>query len=154
MPEDAPVICQLIRALADYERLAHEARPQPERLAAHLQPDACPRVEALLAELPDGQAVGFALFFSNYSTFLTRFGLYLEDLFVKPEYRGKGIGFALFREVTRIAHERGCERLEWQVLRWNTLAIRFYEKLGAQAMEDWMTMRLTRLQMEAILQQV
>ncbi len=151
-PADAETLSRLIRALADYERLTHEALPDPRALASHLDPDACPRVEALVAELADGNVVGFALFFPNYSTFLTRFGLYLEDLFVEPAYRGKGIGFSLFHEVTRIAYERGCERLEWQVLRWNTPAIAFYEKLGARKMDDWMTMRLTRKDMQTLLQ--
>ena len=134
---------RLILDLADYERLRHEAVPDAEALRAHLDPAAQPRCEAFLAENEEGSAIGFALFFHNYSTFLTKFGVYLEDLFVVPAYRGCGIGFALFQRVAEVAVERGCGRLEWAVLDWNTPAITFYERLGAEPLDDWTTMRLT-----------
>jgi GNAT superfamily N-acetyltransferase len=121
---DADALAELIRALARYERLEHEVKM------------------ALLAEA-GGEPVGMALFFSNYSTFLGRPGLYLEDLFVKPEHRGRGLGKALLQEVARIALERGCGRLEWAVLDWNRPAIDFYEKLGARPNSGWTTYRLS-----------
>ena len=143
-PDDAETIAGLIRELAAYEKLAHEAQPDVRALRAHLGAGDGARCEALLAERQtSGQAVGFALFFSNYSTFLTRWGIYLEDLYVQPETRGQGVGFALLQEIARIAYERGCGRLEWSVLDWNELALDFYQKLGAQPMSDWTTMRLT-----------
>ncbi len=142
-PEDAEVLCALIVGLAQYERLAHEAVPDAEALRRHLAADAHPRCEALLAEdEATGEAVGFALFFPNYSTFLTRWGLYLEDLFVQPAHRGRGIGLSLLRRVAQIALERGCRRLDWSVLDWNAPAIDFYRRLGARALDDWTTMRL------------
>ena len=147
-PDDAETIAGLIRELAEYEKLAHEAQPDVEALrdhlsASHLGAGTTPRCEALLAEeRTSGRAVGFALFFPNYSTFLTRWGIYLEDLYVRPEARGQGVGFALLQEVARIACERGCGRLEWSVLDWNELALQFYKKLGAQPMSEWTTMRL------------
>src|SRR5690606_20341758 len=109
-PDDAATLVELILGLADYERLLDEARPDEAALRAHLADDARPRCEALLAETPDGRAIGFALFFANYSTFLTRWGIYLEDLFVRPEYRGQGVGFALLKRLAAVAVERGCER--------------------------------------------
>lgn len=143
-PDDAEALASLIRELAEYEKLTHEAQPDVRALREHLAEGDGPRCEALLAEArTSGRAVGFALFFPNYSTFLTRWGIYLEDLYVQPEARGQGIGFALLREVARIAHARGCERLDWSVLDWNALAIGFYEKLGARPMSDWTTMRLS-----------
>ena len=143
-PDDAETLVGLIRELADYERLAHEAAPDVQALRDHLGAEAGPRCEAILAEeRTSGRAVGFALFFPNYSTFLTRWGIYLEDLYVRPEARGQGAGFALLREVARVAAERGCERLDWSVLDWNELAIRFYEKLGAKPLDEWTTMRLS-----------
>ncbi len=140
--EDAPVLCELIRELAAYERLLHEAQPDAGALATHLAEGAQPRCEALIAEDEAGRAVGFALYFSNYSTFLTRFGIYLEDLFVRPEARGRGVGMALLRRLAEIASARGCERLDWSVLTWNRLAIDFYEALGAKPMDEWVGMRL------------
>ena len=143
-PDDAETIAGLIHELAAYEKLAHEADPDVQALREHLSAGPGSRCEALLAEeRTSGRAVGFALFFPNYSTFLTRWGIYLEDLYVRPEARGQGVGFALFKEIARIANERGCGRLEWSVLDWNELALGFYEKLGAQPMSDWTTMRLT-----------
>lgn len=141
-PEDAETLCQLIRDLAEYEHLLHEAHPDAGALSRHLAPDATPRCHALLAE-EDGKPVGMALYFFNYSTFLTRWGLFLEDLFVAPEYRGKGAGFALLKRLAQIAVQEGCERLDWNVLDWNAMAISFYEKLGAKPQDDWTTMRLS-----------
>lgn len=142
-PDDADDICDLINGLAEYERLAHESRPDPQALRAHLDPNARPRCEALIARTAEGEAIGFALFFHTYSTFLTNWGLYLEDLFVRPAFRGHGIGFALFRQLASIARSRGCARLEWAVLDWNEPARTFYERLGARPMQEWRTMRLS-----------
>jgi diamine N-acetyltransferase len=142
-PDDADVLVELILQLASYEKLRHEANPDANALRRQLAPDAQPRVEALLAEADSGATIGFALFFRNYSTFLTNFGMYLEDLFVRPAYRGRGVGRALLQRVAQIAMDRGCKRLDWAVLNWNTPAIAFYESLGADALDDWTTMRLT-----------
>lgn len=143
-PSDASVLSALIRELAEYERMAEEAAPDVNRLRRHLAPEAFPRCEAIIAEREaDGEPLGFALFFQNYSTFLTRWGLYLEDLFVRPEWRGKGVGFALLQSVARVARERDCERMEWAVLDWNTPAIDFYHRIGARPMGEWTTMRLS-----------
>lgn len=141
MPEDAPVLFELVCALAAYEKLAHEVTGSAAELADHLSGDR-PLVEAILAEW-DGKAVGFALFFTNYSTFLTRPGLYLEDLFVAPEYRQLGIGKALLGYLAAIAQARQCGRLEWSVLDWNAPAIAFYERMGATVLPDWRTCRVT-----------
>jgi GNAT superfamily N-acetyltransferase len=140
-PADVPAIAQLIRDLAEYEKLAHEVRLDETQLREHLF-GARRFVEALVAE-EQGEVIGFALFFHNYSTFLGKPGLYLEDLFVKPARRGGGHGKALLRELARIAVERGCGRLEWSVLNWNEPAIRFYEALGAAPMKEWTVYRLT-----------
>lgn len=139
--EDADTVAQLIRELASYERLEHEVSMTADDIRRTLFGD-LRFAEGLLAEV-DGEPVGLALFFSNYSTFLGRPGLYLEDLFVKPEHRGTGLGKSLLREVARIAVERGCGRLEWAVLNWNQTAIAFYEKLGARPNSEWTTYRLT-----------
>jgi diamine N-acetyltransferase len=149
-PADADTLVSLILELASYERLLDEAEPSADHLRRQLGSDAHPRCDALLAETEDGTAVGFALFFHNYSTFLTNFGLYLEDLFVRPTYRGEGIGFALLQRVAEIAHERGCRRLDWAVLDWNTEAIDFYDDLGAEPLDDWTTMRLDEDAIEEI----
>jgi GNAT superfamily N-acetyltransferase len=125
----------LVLELARYERLEHEVLAIEAELEEHLF-GARPYAEALVAE-DDGAAVGFALFFHNYSTFLTRPGVYLEDLFVLPEHRRKGHGLALLRELARIAVERRCGRLEWSVLNWNAPAIAFYRSLGAKPMDEW-----------------
>lgn len=144
-PEDASELVRLINGLAAYERLSHESRPDAAVLAEQLRDDASPRIEALVAEEEGtGKCIGFALYFHNYSTFLTNFGLFLEDLFVEPEHRGAGVGFALFRRLAAIARDRGCQRLEWNVLDWNAPAIAFYEKLGASMLTEWETMRLKR----------
>ena len=140
-PADTKVIRELIRGLAEYERLSHIFVLEEDRLREHLFGPR-PFAEVLLAE-EDGKAVGYALFFHNYSTFLGRPGIYLEDLFVLPEHRGKGHGKALLAAVARIATERGCWRLEWVVLDSNKPAMEFYESLGAVAMNEWTVWRLT-----------
>jgi len=127
---DVPVILHFIRELAQYERLAHRVAATEERLRETLF-GALPAAEVLLADLDD-ECVGFAVFFSTYSTFLAQPGIYVEDLFVKPEARGKGVGLALVRQVAQVAVERGCGRMEWRVLDWNEPAIRFYQRLGAE----------------------
>ena len=140
-PADVPTIARLIRALAEYERLAHEVVLDERDLAAHLFGPR-PYCECLIAE-DAGTPVGFALFFHNYSTFLAKPGVYLEDLFVLPEYRGRGHGKELFLAVAKLAVQRGCGRFEWAVLDWNEPAIGFYQALGAVSMGDWTVMRLT-----------
>jgi GNAT superfamily N-acetyltransferase len=136
-----PTILTLIRELAVYERLEHEVVATPERLhAALFGPRA--HVECVLAEQA-AEVVGFALFFHNFSTFLARSGIYLEDLYVRPEARGAGIGKALLAHLAELAVERGCGRLEWSVLDWNEPAIRFYRSLGAVAMDEWTVFRVT-----------
>jgi len=143
LPGDASEIVRLINALAEYEKLSHESRPDAQALALQLSADAHPRIEALVAfDNATGRCIGFALFFPNYSTFLTNFGLFLEDLFVEPDFRGHGVGFALFSRLAKIARERGCKRLDWNVLDWNEQAISFYKRIGAIALADWETMRL------------
>jgi GNAT superfamily N-acetyltransferase len=137
---DIPQILRLIRALAAYER-APEAVTASE---AGLERDgfgANPFYFCLMAEY-DGQVAGFALYFFNYSTWLGRPGLYLEDLFVDPEYRGRGIGKALLERVAAIAVEKGCERLQWEVLDWNTPAIEFYRAMGAEFLDEWRNVRI------------
>jgi GNAT superfamily N-acetyltransferase len=140
-PGDEHRLFDLIQELARYEKLEHLVTGDVERLRDHLF-GARPLVEALLAESA-ADALGFALFFGNYSTFLTTPGVYLEDIFVIESARGRGIGRALLREVARIAHERGAGRLEWTVLDWNTKAIAFYESAGATVMPDWRVCRVT-----------
>lgn len=134
------VIAELIRGLARFEKLEHEVNLTDERLAAGLFGPR-PYAEAVLAE-EDGRPVAFALFFHNFSTFLARPGIYLEDLFVLPDHRGHGIGRALLTHLARLAVERGCGRLEWAVLDWNSEAIGFYERLGARPNQDWTTYRV------------
>ena len=138
---DVPVIIRLIRALAEYERLSDQVVLEENAMREHLFGPR-PVAEVLLAE-DEGQVVGFALFFQNFSTFLGRPGLYLEDLFVLPEFRGRGHGKALFMALARLAVERGCGRLEWAVLNWNEPAIGFYRSLGAVPMDEWTVYRLT-----------
>jgi GNAT superfamily N-acetyltransferase len=139
-PSDVPVIARLIRDLAEYERLAHAVDFDERRLRDHLFGPR-PYAEVLLAE-DGGVVVGFALFFHNYSTFRGKPGVYLEDLFVQPEHRGKGVGKALLRALARLAVERGCARMEWSVLNWNEPSIRFYEALGAKRQDEWTVYRL------------
>ena len=138
---DVPVVLELIRALAEYEKLAHLVQADEALLREQLFSDTTP-AETLLC-IVDGAAVGFAVYFHNFSTFMGRKGLYLEDLFVRPEQRGRGYGKALLLHVARLAHERGCGRFEWMVLDWNTPSIRFYEGFGAQCMKDWRLFRVT-----------
>ena len=147
-PADVPLVVELIRALADYEKLSDDCHADAETLAEHLF-GAKAYAEVLIGCL-DGTPVGFALFFHNYSTFLTRPGIYLEDLFVKPEYRDFGVGKALLAELARIAVARGCGRLEWSVLKWNAPAIGFYERLGAEAMVEWQVYRLAGKPLEEL----
>ena len=139
--EDAPVIVRFIRALAEYERLAHECVVTEEAIRATLFGPR-PAAEVVLAEL-DAVPVGFALFFQNYSTFLAKPGLYLEDLFVLPGQRGRGFGRALLLHLARLAQARGCGRFEWSVLDWNEPSIRFYQSLGAVPLNDWTIFRVT-----------
>jgi GNAT superfamily N-acetyltransferase len=139
--DDVSLILTLIRGLADYERLAHEAVVTEADIRESLFGER-PAAEVLVAEVGN-DAAGFALFFHNYSTFLGRRGLYLEDLFVFPAYRGQGIGLALMRRLARLAIERQCGRFEWWVLDWNESAIDFYQRLGARAMSEWTVYRLT-----------
>ncbi|HEY8506216.1 MAG TPA: GNAT family N-acetyltransferase [Gemmataceae bacterium] len=140
-PDDVPTIAALIRELAGYEKLAHEVVLDEADLREHLFGPR-PYAEVLLAE-DGGAVVGFALFFHNYSTFRGKPGIYLEDLFVRPEHRGKGHGKALLLRLARLAVERGCARLEWAVLDWNEPAIGFYRALGAVPMDEWTVYRLT-----------
>jgi GNAT superfamily N-acetyltransferase len=133
-------IFELIRALAEYEKLADRVTGSAENLGEHLF-GARPACEALVAKR-DGAMVGYALFFGSYSTFLTAPGVYLEDLFVLPNERRRGIGAALLSAVAKIALERGAARLEWSVLDWNTPALAFYEKLGAEKLDDWTVHRV------------
>ena len=138
--DDLPLIAQLIRALAAYEKLAHEVRFDEAVLGAKLFGPR-PYAEVIIGEV-DGAAQGFALFFHNFSTFEGKPGVYLEDLFVQPEARGSGLGKALLARLAAIAVERDCARLEWSVLDWNEPAIGFYKKLGARMMDEWTVMRV------------
>ena len=139
-PADVPVILALIRELAEYEKLLDKVVATEASLRGDLFGDR-QYAEVLLGRL-DGQLVGYALFFHNYSTFVGKPGIYLEDVFVKPAARGRGAGKALLREVARIARDRGCGRLEWSVLNWNTPAIEFYQSLGAKPLDEWTTYRM------------
>jgi len=138
---DLPIILRLIRDLAEYER-APDAVVATEAGLREVLFGAKPSAEVLLA-LEEAEPVGFAVYFHNFSTWLGRPGLYLEDLFVRPEMRGKGYGRALLERLAQIAKERGCGRMEWAVLDWNEPAIQFYRKLGAQPMDEWTVFRLT-----------
>ena len=138
---DVPLILSLIRELAEYEKLSHEVVATEEGLRENLF-GGRRYAEVLIGE-HDGVPAGFALFFHNFSTFLGKPGIYLEDLYVRPEFRGAGIGKRLLVQLARLARERGCGRLEWWVLDWNAPSIGFYEKLGAVAMDDWTVYRLT-----------
>ena len=138
--EDLPLIASLIRALADYEKLSHEVRFDDAVLGQKLF-GARPYAEVVIGEL-DGTPQGFALFFHNFSTFEGKPGIYLEDLFVKPEARGSGLGKALLSHLAALAIERDCARLEWWVLDWNEPSIGFYKSLGANFMDEWTVMRV------------
>ena len=141
-PDDIPVIHTLIRELAAYEKAAEEARATPEQLGEALF-GARPAAFAHVAEDDGGEVVGFALWFLNFSTWRGVHGIYLEDLYVRPEARGAGHGKALLTELARICVERGYERLEWSVLNWNRPSIDFYEALGARPQDEWTVYRLT-----------
>jgi len=140
-PADVPVLFRLIQALAEYEKLSHAVTGNADALKEHLF-GSRPYAEAILGDYA-GQSVGFALFFTNYSTFLTQPGIYLEDIFVLPEYRRLGIGKAILTHLAQLAVERGCRRLEWSVLDWNEPAIAFYRRIGASVLEDWRICRVT-----------
>jgi len=145
---DVPVILQLIRGLAEYERAPEQVVCDEARLRESLF-GAKPDAEVLLASIGQVPA-GFAVFFHNYSTWWGRRGLFLEDLFVRPDMRGRGIGKALLRSLARVAKERECARMEWQVLDWNQPAIDFYKSLGAVAKDEWTTFRLDRAAIEKL----
>jgi GNAT superfamily N-acetyltransferase len=138
--DDVPLIAQLIRELAEYERLAHAVIATADDLREHLFGER-PAAEVLIAEA-DGEPAGFALFFHTFSTFLGKRGLYLEDLFVRPDFRGLGLGRHLMAVLARIALQRDCGRFEWSVLDWNAPAIGFYRALGATGMDEWTVQRL------------
>ena len=140
--DDVPIVLQLIRDLATYERAPDEVVANEEQLIGVLFGER-PVAEVLLA-FEEESPVGFAVYFYNFSTWLGRPGLYLEDLFVRPENRGKGYGRALLVELAKIARDRGCGRMEWAVLNWNEPAINFYRALGAKPMDEWTVFRLTR----------
>ncbi len=148
-PDDVALVAALIRELAEYERLAHEVVLDEDDLHDHLF-GSRPYAEVLVAETDDGTPVGFALFFHNFSTFLGRPGIHLEDLFVRPDHRGGGHGIALLRAIGGIARARGCGRIEWNVLDWNEPSIRFYDSLGARPMSEWLLYRLTGDAMESL----
>lgn len=147
-PADLPLIAELIRALAVYEKLADKVRFDEAQLGQNLFGPR-PMAEVIIGEV-DGQPQGFALFFHNFSTFEGRPGIYLEDLFVRPEARGCGLGKAMLAHLAALALERGCARLEWWVLDWNESAIGFYRKLGARPMDEWTTMRMDGAALEQL----
>lgn len=140
-PADAPALVGLIRELAEFEQLLHLVQVTPAQLERQLFGPR-PAAEAMVAEL-DGQIVGFALFFTNFSTFLGLPGLYLEDLYVRPAHRGHGFGKAMLTHLAGLALERGCGRFEWSVLDWNENAIRFYQRMGAAVLPEWRICRVT-----------
>ena len=139
--EDSQLIADMVRELAIYEKLEHECLISAAKVQQSLFSDT-PQAYALVAEYA-AEPAGFALYFYNFSTFLTKRGIYLEDLYVRSQYRGQGLGIALLRRLAKIAHEQNCERLEWCVLNWNTNSIKFYQSLGAQSMDEWTTYRLS-----------
>ncbi len=151
-PRDCATIAALVKALAAYERLEHEAVATAEDFSAALF-GATPRAHAMLAEI-DGKAVGFALWFYNFSTFRGHHGLYIEDVFVEPAYRGHGIGRAFFAALAARAVAEGCPRLEWSVLDWNEPAIRFYRALGAAPMDEWTVQRLSGEALHRLAQEI
>jgi GNAT superfamily N-acetyltransferase len=140
--DDVPLILEFILELAEYERAKPGEAPVTEQDLTETLFGARPAADVLIAYLGDRPA-GFALFFHNYSTWLGKRGIYLEDLFVRPQFRKHGIGFGLLRELARIAIERDCGRVDWAVLNWNELAISFYQQIGAKMMDEWSTFRLT-----------
>ena len=147
-PGDVDEVLRLIGALAEYEKLAHMAAGTPQMLHEALFGPR-PSCEAMIVER-GGRSVGFALYFTTFSTFLCKPGLYLEDLFVEPPHRGAGIGKALLRKLAALAMERGCGRFEWRVLDWNEPSIRFYQSLGATVMPEWELVRMTEPEIAAL----
>ncbi|TDM06006.1 MAG: GNAT family N-acetyltransferase [Ideonella sp. MAG2] len=147
-PQDIPAIVALIRELAEFEQLSHLVQTTPEKLHPHLFGER-PVAEAVVAEV-EGQVVAFALFFTNFSTFLAQPGLYLEDLYVQPAHRQHGLGRALLTHLAQLAVARGYGRFEWSVLDWNANAIRFYEGMGATVMPDWRICRVTGERLQAL----
>ena len=145
---DAPLIASLVRELADYEKLLSEARATAVDFQRELDAPN-PVIRVLIAEW-DGKPAGFALYFFNFSTFVGRPGLYLEDLFVRPALRSHGIGRALLGALARIARQRNCGRMEWAVLDWNEPALRFYKTLGARQLNEWIVHRLTRVEIDQL----
>ena len=141
-PADVPLILSLIRDLATFEKLLDEVEATEEKLLATLF-GSRPAAECVIAHSKDGSPAGFAIFFTNYSTFLAKPGLYLEDLFVRSEFRGQGIGKALLTHLAQLANQRNYGRMEWSVLDWNERAIAFYESFGARRMREWQICRLT-----------
>ena len=139
-PQDAELVLRFIRALADYEHLLDEVVATPQLLQEWLFEK---KAAEVLFVLKDGKEAGYALFYHNFSTFLGRAGIYLEDLFVLPEHRHQGLGKALLKELARLTAERGCGRLEWACLNWNRPSIDFYKSLGAEPMDEWTVYRLT-----------
>lgn len=148
--QDVPLILDFIRQLAEYEKMLDQVVATEDILTEWIFDKQ--KAEVLLAQY-DGKPVGFALFFHNFSTFLGRAGVYLEDLFVRPEYRGKGIGKAMLKQLARIAVERGCGRLEWSCLDWNRPSIDFYLSMGAQPMDEWTVYRVTGDTLKALAQE-
>jgi GNAT superfamily N-acetyltransferase len=148
-PTDVPLIRQFILELAEYERATPDEVPVTERDLQETLFGATPAAEVLIAYLNE-QPAGFALFFHNYSTWLGKRGIYLEDLFVRPGARKHGVGFALLRVLARIAVDRGCGRVDWAVLNWNELAISFYKQIGAKPMDEWTTFRLSGAALEKV----
>ncbi len=149
LPGDVPMVLALVHELAEYERLVHEVDATEDDLREALF-GSRPCAEVLIAGIDGDVIVGFALFFHNFSTFRGRPGIYLEDLYVRPEYRGAGIGRALLARLASLAVERGCRRLEWSVLDWNAPAIGFYTALGAEPMHGWTVFRLTDASLAAL----
>jgi GNAT superfamily N-acetyltransferase len=146
-PLDVPAIVGLIRELAEFEKLSHLCNATTASLTPHLFGDQ-PVAECIVGEV-SGEVVAFALFFTNFSTFLAKPGLYLEDLYIQPAHRGHGLGKALLKHLARLAVERGCGRFEWCVLDWNENAIAFYESAGATVMPDWRLCRMSGEQLAA-----
>lgn len=146
--EDISILLSLIQELADYEKLSNEVVANETLLQYWLFEQK--RAEALLLEVDD-KVIGFALYFHNFSTFLGKAGLYLEDLYIKPDYRHKGYGKQVFKHLAQLALDRGCGRMEWSVLDWNAPSIQFYQSLGAKAMNEWTTYRLTEAELKALI---
>ena len=145
---DTPVILSLIKGLAEYERLAHEVEATEDGIHESLFGD-WPAAEVVLAYV-GSEVAGFALFFHNFSTFLARPGIYLEDIYVQPAARGKGVGKAMLKDIARIAVERNCGRMEWSVLDWNEPSIQFYKSMGAEPMSEWTVYRVTGMALQRL----